>query len=65
MHEKRSQNHDEVVTLGSSSQEFLNFCKGELERRRNADAGIDAAKLEAAQALVLSKLQILEEEGMA
>jgi hypothetical protein len=44
---------------------FAEFSAGERERRQNAGGDFDAARFDAAVALVLRKLERLEQEGLA
>jgi len=47
------------------SQEFAAYCESEMERRRNSGEAFDEEAFMAARELALTKLRILEDEGLA
>jgi hypothetical protein len=55
--------HDEYATQGPSSEEFLNYCTAERERRKNSGEPFDEAQFEQAMQMVLAKLRVLADEG--
>lgn len=53
------------VSAPSSVEAFRDYCRAELERRRNSGEAFDEAMFNEAMALALRKLEILEDEGLA
>jgi hypothetical protein len=51
--------------LTTPSQEFAAYCQSEMERRRNSGEPFDEEAYLAAMELALTKLRILEDEGLA
>jgi len=51
--------------LARPSRGFIQYCEQELERRRNNGEDFDEAAFLEAMELTISRLEMLEDEGMA
>ena len=53
----------ENTPMGASAREFLSYCAAERERRLNSGEAFDEQAFDQAIEMVLSKLQVLADEG--
>ncbi|MES9830961.1 MAG: nodulation protein E [Candidatus Thiodiazotropha sp. LLP2] len=51
------------MQIGPSAKEFLDYCNAERERRLNSGESFDEQAFDQAIEMVLSKLQVLADEG--
>ncbi len=49
----------------STSDEFVNYCEAEFERRRNSGEEFDEASYREAMEMALTRVRQLEDEGLA
>lgn len=55
--------HQENLPLGASTQEFLDYCTAERERRLNSGEAFDEETFDQAIQMALHKLRVLADEG--
>ncbi|MBV2091263.1 MAG: nodulation protein E [Candidatus Thiodiazotropha sp. (ex Ctena orbiculata)] len=54
---------DEMMQIGPSAKEFLDYCNAERERRLNSGESFDEQTFDRAIEMVLNKLRVLADEG--